>query len=314
MKSLGSIWIILISTLLLAACTPTGESTTSPQDVTKEERLVLTETATPEIYRPKREILPDVLYLPDGGTKQILDLYLPIAQDAAEKFPIVMMIHQGGSDRHSMSTLALDVVDQGFAVISIDHREPPKYQYPTHIEDAVCALGWIYSNAETYGFDLEKIFLLGYSTGGAMVAFLGTVDHPGSYAGSCPDTLPEIVSLAGVITYTGDFDYPLIAEGDARLAEYVTGLMGADYATAPELWQEASPITWIDGREPEFLLFHGEGDGSILPAQSILFAKVLEAAGVEATLHLIPDVGHMELIQNETAYNLMMEFLRDRAK
>jgi len=278
----------------------------------------ITQTPTPEpepvLYRPERVIIPDIQYVPDGIPKQQLDLFLPIAENENQVFPIIMMIHQGNSDKRQMSSLAINFADQGFAIISIDHREEPKYQFPANVEDAVCALGWIYSNADDYGFDVENIYLLGYSSGGTISAFLGTHDDLGSFAGNCPSALPEEFKIAGVIVYTGIFDYTSFAGGDPALEDYITELLGSDHESDPELWIKSSPISWVDGSEPEFLLLHGENDGIILPSQSTLFAETLSNIGVGVEVHIIPGIDHMSLISSGEALNILTQFLLEKTK
>ena len=86
-----------------------------------------------------------------------------------------------------------------------------------------------------------------------MAAVLGTVDDPPLYLEGCPHTWPETERLRGVVTFTGVFDY---ASSSGSLLSYYNDYFEASPAESPDLWIEASPITWIDGSEPPFLLIH----------------------------------------------------------
>ena len=80
-------------------------------------------------------------------------------------------------------------------------------------------------------------------------------------------------------------------------------------AAAPEFWAQASPLTWIDGSEPPFLIIHGEADRSIPIEQSQTFAAALQAAGVQTELMLIPDANHFEIINSQVTLEAALEFL-----
>ena len=106
---------------------------------------------------------------------------------------------------------------QGFAVISINHREMPEENIPAAVQDAFCALAWMQINAGEYNLDPEQFFALGHSSGGTLVASLGTVDNPDIFLGDCPYQLVENLMVRGVVTFTGIFDYPSAAASSSAL-------------------------------------------------------------------------------------------------
>ncbi len=61
---------------------------------------------------------------------------------------------------------------------------------------------------------------------------------------------------------------------------------GAD-ACAPAALADASPIRFVDGKDPPVLLIHGSEDIQVSPAQSQAFAERLRTAGVPVELLLI---------------------------
>jgi len=56
--------------------------------------------------------------------------------------------------------------------------------------------------------------------------------------------------------------------------------------------RKASPITYIDGTDPPFKIYHGTFDCTVPPQQSMLLDSVLNAAGVYTSLSLSQHVGH----------------------
>ena len=316
--------IIALIFLVIASCSQTSSPGGADMTETGEPIAKVTETPkptteptaepTPEptvdptslYFRPTQQIVHDLFYIEDGNSLHRLDLYLPVAETSEQTFPIIVLFHAGGVGKWQMSGLALKLVEMGFSVVSVDfwHKPPTKYK------DSACAVGWVYENAEDYGFDLEHIYLLGQSAGGAIAAFLGTVDDFEPYTASCPSSIPEEVSFKGVIIYTAVFDYTAIGEDEnSRLFDYVVEHMGVDYATGSDFWWEMSPIAYVDGTESEFVLFHGERDRTITQSQSNNFAAALENVGVKVTLNIIDGADHYGLLGSVPAFRLLTEYL-----
>ncbi len=68
--------------------------------------------------------------------------------------------------------------------------------------------------------------------------------------------------------------------------------MGASVSEVPqEKLAEMSPLSWIDGGEPPFLVIHGVEDEDTQSWVSEEYVNALETAGVDATLLLVED-GH----------------------
>ena len=256
-------------------------------------------TATPvpptptELTRLKR----DVPYVPDGNVYQKLDVYLP--QEGDGPFPTILAIH-GGCFRYKADNKlnyyrhASYFNELGYALVSIDYRLAPGFSYPVQVQDSFCALAWVHANAATYGFDTERIIAMGESAGGYLVAMLGTVDTPSLYMAGCPHTLPETNWIKGIVGFYGLFDitsmdgYP-----DWIVPECLEPYMGTTFSDVPaELLAEMSPMSWVDGSEPPFLLIHGLSD-TIIPAwMAEDFASALEEAGAEVELLLLKATGH----------------------
>ncbi len=249
------------------------------------------------------EMKKDVVYKPEGHNKHKLDVYLP--EGSEPPFPTLMLLHGGYSDKTEMRSLAEHLVQKGFAVVAPNRRDMPEAGYPTPVEDTFCALGWLIANADEYGFEPERIVVGGHSAGGTLAAMLAAVNEPAKFTQNCPYSLPEIGFLRGAISFTGVFDFSA-AEGALR--SYFADYLGVETDTDP-LWVEASPVTWLDGSEPPFLLIHGGADRNIPPEFSSSFAKALEAAGVETTLALIPDANHSKVILGGASFDAVDDFL-----
>jgi acetyl esterase/lipase len=203
--------------------------------------------------------------------EQKLDIYLPT--DVEGLHPVVLLIHEGNGRKEQLTAWGKSLAKQGYAAVSINYRGWPNYVYPQNVSDAFCALAWIHANAAEYRFDTEYVFVLGHSSGGTLAALVGVIDDPGTYLKTCQHELPASNWVQGVITFTGIFDYASASQYSSGLKSYAEALLGGSQETKIDNWEQASAVTWIDGSEPPFLVFHGGNDHNIPPEQSMDFAK-----------------------------------------
>jgi acetyl esterase/lipase len=212
-----------------------------------------------------------------------------------------LAIHGGGFRARSKtlySRLAGHLNELGYAVVSTDYRLTPSYSHPAQVEDVFCALAWVHANHATYGFDNEHIIVMGDSSGGYLAAMLGTVDPPSLYLENCPHALPASDWIQGVVVFYGFYDFTSI-DGYRReeVVGYLQPFWGAEYSEIPpETLAEMSPMSWVDGSEPPFLLIHGTSDTSIPSWMSEKFAAELDDAGVDVELLLV-DAKHAFILK-----------------
>ena len=287
--------IVGIGLLLISGCaaperTPTPVAPTALPKPTATS-IPPSETATPELSE-----LPGfgVPYVPDGSHYQKLDVYLPEGEDGP--FPTILAIHGGGFSTGNKVTyyeLANQFNELGYALVSIDYRLTPNFKYPAQVQDSFCALAWVHANAATYRFDTERIIVMGESAGGYLAAMLGTVDTPSLYLEGCPNLLPRTDWIRGAVVFYGNYDYTSIdgyTVGTIKTVEQP--YWGAEFSEIPpDTLAEMSPMSWIDGSEPPFLLIHGTSDSDIPSWMSEDFAFALEESGAAVELLLL-EAGH----------------------
>lgn len=302
---------VLLLVVVLAGCGPvTPAPTAIPLFATNAPAMVPTDvpTATATTAPTGAQVLANLAYVPDGHDEQRLDLYLPGAGDAP--FPVLLAFHGGYEDKSRMANLARYFTDRGYAVATINFRDLPDGSgYPGTVQDAFCAVAWVYANAEPYGLDTSRVAGIGHSLGGTLVAMLAAVDDPSLFMEGCPNPLPASPLLHAAITFTGIFDYPGAAAESAGLRSYAVEYLGVEQDQSPEIWAQASPVTWVNGQEPPFLLIHGGSDDNISPENSSRFATTLEGVGVEAQLVLVPGADHNGIVRSVELYATVEEFL-----
>lgn len=273
--------VLLVS---IAACTAApsgGGSPTSSPPPTPGQVLVPTDS--------------DVAYAHALPT-ELLDLYLPPWH--GRPAPLLIWIHGGGWRAGSKSAIATvpdltsplpprtdcrqivqvqvpDVVTynaRGYAVAAIDYRIDE--DAVGAVKDAKAAVRFLRANAARYHLDPTRFAVWGDSAGGysAIVLALTANQHT-------------------------VFDSPEL--GDPGVSDAVQAVVdwygAADLMDVPgNLGPAYSPFTYISpGKSvPPFLIAQGSTDCVVSLSHSQHLYDALRAAGVTATLHVLPGAGH----------------------
>ncbi len=286
--------------------TPTPVPTTAPSataTVPPTETPAPTITPSPEPTAEPYQVIRDVPYVPDGDSAQTLTIYLPEAE--YQTTPPLFVL--GGE---WMPDLVRYFVTLGHPVLSISMRDD---SYRAEIQDCFCTLAWAHANAHEYGFDPASLVPVGVSMFGGNAALLGAVEDATPFLEGCPHSLPETGRVQGIVALAGVFDYSEEADFFDGFIVSISDFMGGTPDEIPEVWAEASAITWIDGSEPPFLLLHGTADVNVDLHQSELFQAALEEAGVEVELVLIRGTDHQGIIADDRVFEAMQAFLEQLA-
>jgi acetyl esterase/lipase len=243
------------------------------------------------------------------GNTLALDLYLPDSPagnaakpDApAQALPVIVWIHGGGWSSGSRANCPAAVfAAQGFAVASISHRFSQQAIFPAQIHDCKAAIRWLRANAVEYGLDADRIGVWGASSGGHLAALLGTTGGVEEMEGRMGGNLAHSSQVQAVCVWFGPTDFLQMnaqAPPDSRIDHNAptspeSRLIGGPIQQNRELARAANPITYITGKEPPFLIMHGDRDNMVPLGQSKLLYEALKAADVNATLHILEGAGH----------------------
>jgi acetyl esterase/lipase/outer membrane protein assembly factor BamB len=241
----------------------------------------------------QQQIIRDIQYAAPDGHSLTLDVFSP--EEQRQPAPVIVFVHGGGwknGDKMSGEKNAKWLVDDGFAVVSINYRLLDVAQWPAQINDCYEAVRWVRRNAEKYNFDPDHIAAWGTSAGGHLVALMGTRQ--------CPD--PEDVSsrVQAVCDWFGPSELltmPPNNVGNGRTEEDVANsngarLLGATVRDVPKLARDASALNNVSNDDCPFLIMHGSEDPGVPLSQSQKLHSALDASGVASTLHIVQGAGH----------------------
>lgn len=182
---------------------------------------------------------------------QALDLYSPKVQNG-KKMPVIIYVHGGGwsgGTKSNVDDKPAFFVNKGYVFVSVEHRFSPQVKYEQMAEDISSAVKWIYSHAEEYQIDTNRINLMGHSSGGHLVMLITTNPKYLNSVGLSPSSISSVVSLEGPLNLT-DFIQ--------RMGTYKK-VFGND----KKVWEEASPETYAGNKNLPPMLLVVRGKSSI---------------------------------------------------
>ncbi len=268
---------------------------------------------------PKGTILHgNVPYHNDQLPKHLLDIYLPA--NAKGKIPLVVFVHGGGwlvNDKYAdigyMKKTVAEIVSSGYALASIDYRFATQAVFPAQIQDCNRAVSFLIDHADQYGFDKNRIAVIGFSAGGHLASLMGLSKNNNIESFFMTGTNKSFAFKA-VVDFYGPAELILFpGNDDPKSPESL--LIGAAPLARPDLAKAASPVTYVDKDDPPFLIIHGEKDDLVSPKQSKLLSAWLSVVGVQNELILVKDAPHFgEMFDTDDIRSRVIGFLKEELK
>lgn len=195
-----------------------------------------------------------------NDTLQRLNLAIPENQ---KSMPLLIWIG-GGAWSYVNRNMEMDMAEkfakEGIAFASIGHRlstatwrDPSMnkgIKHPEHIKDLASAFRWLYDHAQDYGYDRERIFVGGYSSGGHLAALLSVDEKYLKKHGLSKANIQGVIPIAGA--YDIDNYYDVFANGTRKeLAELHVKAVFGDTKTD---FANASPTSYVENMTVPMLL------------------------------------------------------------
>jgi len=214
--------------------------------------------------------------------------------------PVVVFIHGGGwrsGTPYIFTWHAHRLAEKGFAALSIRYRLSQQAPFPACLEDAKCAIRWVRAYADAFGFDPERIGVVGQSAGAHIAALLATTaglprfEGSGGHQGQS-SAVQAAVLINGVYDFRHFWDDETL-HGFRTVRMCVPELIGKPFDEAPELYDAASPIRYVSRTVPPCLLFHSRPDDVVPFSEAVNLHEAIRGQGTaEARLELSDVGGH----------------------
>lgn len=247
--------------------------------------FLLAQTNADSIYKPVE--YPDdfsaqlnVVYSTINGWEGKVDLYLPPKKN--KPTPVVINIHGGGWNhgKKEEQTGFSTFFKAGFAVANMEYRLTGQATAPAAIEDTRCVLIYLIKNAKELNIDVNKIIIMGGSSGGHLALMGGLLGNDHRFDSNCMGA--EIIKVAAIIDKYGITDVWDWAYGPNIRSKSATNWLG-DKAKDEAFAKSVSPISYINKNSPPVFIVHGDADPTVPYQQSVDLHKKLMEAGVKTT-------------------------------
>lgn len=269
----------------------------------------------------------DVDYVGDGIEGHKMDIHVP--DDGKDSHKVIVLIYgsawfSNNAKASAFQSYGKQLLDGGFAVVSINHRASTEAKFPAQINDVKAAIRYVRGNAAKYGFDTSFVGITGFSSGGHLSSLAGTTNGVKTkkfgkvkidIEGSLGAYTKESSRVDAVVDFFGPIDVSRMERcetyKDDKSPEAV--LLGCSPSKNPDLSKALSPMSYIDKNDPKFLVIHGDADPVVPYCQSMFFAKALSDKGVLEDFIIVPNGNHGPVTFNDYTFQRMVNFFQKQA-
>lgn len=190
-----------------------------------------------------------------------LNLVLPVQGE--EKPPVLLWIGGGAwayVDRHIEMPVARNFASKGIAVASVGHRLSPAIwqdssktegiAHPEHVRDIARAFRWLKLHAEEYGYDADRIFIGGFSSGGYLAAMISVAPQYLEEVGYQREDIAGVIPIGGAYDIYSYYETFLNSTRPHLAKDHVQAVFGE----TEEEMRAASPTEWVDDMVVPMLL------------------------------------------------------------
>lgn len=257
-------------------------------------------------------LYPDQQYSYASGTSLKLDVW---QAQTKEPVPTVIYYHGGGwffGDRTGAVPFMMPWLARGWNVINVEYRMSGTALAPAAVEDARCALRWVYRNAKQFHLNTNQIIVTGHSAGGHLALMAGMLRDADGLDNDCPADPsmgePEM-KVAAIVDWYGPTDVADLLSGPNRKT-YAVAWLGS-LTDRAEQAKRVSPLQYVHAGLPPVFIVHGSQDPVVPYAQSVRLHELLDANRIPNQLFTVPNGKHGFFgPQNEiAAYHAMWDFL-----
>ncbi|MBI3878593.1 MAG: alpha/beta hydrolase [Verrucomicrobia bacterium] len=214
----------------------------------------------------------DLEYARVGEHSLKLDLYSP--EKSTKPAPLLIYVHGGAWRGGSKANPPIaPLVEQGFAVASVDYRLTTVAPFPANVHDLKAAVRFLRAKAGESGCDPKRFVIVGSSAGGHLAALVGVSNGNKELEGEVGVHRGVSSDVQAIVSFFGAANIQTILgqstpHGLSVRVPALQLLLGGQPDEKPALAKLASPVAHVDAHAPPLLLIHGDADPQMPIAQS----------------------------------------------
>ncbi len=224
--------------------------------------------------------------------RQLVDVYQP--KTDIKNAPLVVFFYGGSwssGERADYRFVGEALATQGIVAVVADYRLSPEVLYPVFVQDSALAMRWAFDNAQKYGVDPGRIFVMGHSAGAYNAAMVALDKRWLGAVGLSP------AKLAGWIGLAGPYDFLPIGDRKTQVA-----------FNWPNTPPDSQALSHASSASPPALLLAPTQDSVVNTQRSTVgMAQRLKSNGVRVESELYDTVSHVTIVA------AMASVLRSRA-
>lgn len=210
--------------------------------------------------------------------------------------PVLVQVHGGawmtGSKDQQGAPLMGHLAERGWVSVALNYRLSPRSTWPDQIVDVKRAIAWVKEHIVEYGGDPDFVVITGGSAGGHLSSLAALTPGVAAFQPGFEEadtSVQAAVPMYGVYDFTNR-DRTGRADMEQMLARM---LFKSSLVDAREVWEQASPMSWVGPDAPPFFIAHGANDSLVPVEQARSFARMLrEGSGQPVVYAELPRAQH----------------------
>jgi acetyl esterase/lipase len=245
------------------------------------------------------QVFSDIVYKSTSDGELKLDIFRPDTLTTSQ--PLLVFIHGGGWRKGKKEDYLVYLIDfalRGYVTASVSYRLSRTAAFPAAVEDVKCAVKWLRAHSENYGFDPDRIAVIGGSAGGHL-AMMTAYSNSDEFAGDC--TYDSVSSrVQAVVNIYGPYD---LTTDYGRNHSLVKNFLKKSLEESPLLYEQASPKNYLTEDDPPTLIFHGTIDELVPVSESDSLKQKLDSLQIPNEYHRLDGWPHtMDLAASVNSY------------
>ncbi|MFA0962684.1 alpha/beta hydrolase [Roseivirga sp. BDSF3-8] len=248
----------------------------------------------------------DIDYLTGGvenGERPTLNVFVPKKIEEG-KAPVLLFVHGGNwnsGNKETYNILGRNFARKDVVTVIPGYTLSPDASYEEMAQQIAEAVRWTLDSIGKYKGDPQRVYLTGHSAGGHLVALVATN----------PDYDIDPDDIAGIILNDAaglDMHHYLTNNPPTTNEHYLT-----TWTKYPEVWEEASPINYVDAASPPFMIYLGSKTYNSIKTANERFLKELKPHQPGIT-PIIIDKKHIPMVTQyvwpwNKRYDEILEFM-----